>query len=276
MRILLACNEIKSLTGSPMYNLALAKELGKTSFVSLYTSDDKEFKFDSFYDLVILSQPKQKNILGKLRAKKIINVIHSEYEYEDPIIDPRIDAYIAIRPSIKKHLVDCHGIPAEMIYVIYNGIDMERFYKRVVNSNDYIKVVLPCTIDNLREPFLKYYVNKANKSFRVYQYGKKHIDIPKNEYFYIHDEVKDIENYIGDADIVAGIFLGRVNLEARAMGIPSIIHNADNPEEKQFYFPKWDEFKDRHDIINVAKKIIKLYERICEGLGKNSPDGGSA
>jgi len=80
----------------------------------------------------------------------------------------------------------------------------------------------------------------------------------KNEWVFINDEVFDIENYIADADFVSGILLGRINLEARAMGIMSFIHNPDNPLDVQSYFPKQEEFEKKHNISNVVKQIIKI------------------
>ena len=77
--------------------------------------------------------------------------------------------------------------------------------------------------------------------------------IPEKEYVYVSDEVEDIENYIADADLVAGILLGRINLEARACDVPSVIHNPDNPDEMERYFPNRQEFEDRHDIKKSSK-----------------------
>ena len=82
--------------------------------------------------------------------------------------------------------------------------------------------------------------------------------IPEKEYVYVSDEVEDIENYIADADLVAGILLGRINLEARACDVPSVIHNPDNPDEMERYFPNRQEFEDRHDIKKVAQRLVCL------------------
>ena len=280
MRILIICRTMTYFSGSPLYNYTLAIELKKQGHdVSVYSMWNKNELVDGFadakimtfykqptrkdgkFDLVIISQPDLKDALDEIEAKKIINIVHSEYDVETPITDKRIDKYVVIRPSIKEHLIRSHGIKEENIKVVYNGIDFSRFSKskRIINKNDYVKVVIPCTIDMLRIKFLEYYSKLASKQYRVFIYGKAYSNsFTTNEWVFVNNEVFDIENYIADADIVAGILLGRINLEARAMGIVSIIHNPDDPEEKEIYFPETKEFNKRHDIINVAKNILKV------------------
>jgi len=276
MNILIICQTLTYYSGSSLYNYTLAMELKKqghnVSVYSMWADNKIKENFlkkgiytayaipEGSFDLVLISQPDYKDILDKISTKKIINIVHSEYDCETPITDKKIDEYIVIRPSIKQHLIDEHNIAENKIKVIYNGIDFERFSlsKRKINKKNYIKIVLPCTIDMLRMKFLNYYVNKANKNYRVFIYGKEYNnEFKTNEFVYVHDEVFDIENYIADADIVAGILLGRVNLEARAMGIISYIHNPENPSDYEIYYPKDKDFNDKHNIINSAKNIIK-------------------
>jgi len=276
LRILLICQTMSYFSGSPLYNYTLALELkkqghdvcmfsmwadnelqenlGKSGIMTCYTTVPK-----GKFDLVLISQQDHKYILDMIEADKIINIIHSEYDVESPIVDKKIDEYVAIRPQIKEHLINEHNIPENKIRVIYNGVDFERFSEKNKKSHegDYFKVVLPCTLDTLRVPFLEYYANKANEKYRVYIYGKNYgHNILFNKWVYVNDEVFDIENYIADADIVAGILLGRINLEARAMGILSFIHDPENPTLFKKYFPKREDFDKMHNVINVAKQII--------------------
>ena len=54
--------------------------------------------------------------------------IHSEViELEDPIKHESIKKYIAIRPEIKTHIVNKFEISEEMVDVIYNPVDDEKF-----------------------------------------------------------------------------------------------------------------------------------------------------
>lgn len=273
--ILIACDTMTYLSGSPLYHYTLAIELAKKGkTVKMYSQWKKNEMMDRLeeagveilrdqpvghFDLAILSQESSSKLLETITADKILNVIHSEYDCENPIISDMITEYIAIRPSIKEHLIEDHGIPEEKIRIVYNGVDFERFnpQKRKRSKKKFTKVVIPCTIDPLRREFLEYYIEKANKDFRVFIYGKDFgADIPLKKYVTISDEVFDIENKMADADIVAGILLGRVNLEARAMGIHSYIHDPKNPAEYEDYFPVYREFKRDHDIVNVAKQLI--------------------
>lgn len=264
------------LSGSPLYHYTLARELKKqghkVEVFSMWSENElkKNLLADGIvtwydhpkgsYDLVIISQKTYQSILDEVKAKKVINVVHSEYDCEDPITDKEIDEYVTIRPQIKKHIVENHKIPEGKVRVIYNGIDLEKFSpdKKKKHEGDYVKVVLPCTMDLLRKDFIEHYARIANDKYRVYIYGKNYNnDIKLSEYVYVHDEVPDIENYIADADLVAGILLGRVNLEARAMGIISFIHDPKKPADYQIYFPEWQDFIDKHDIKNVAKQICE-------------------
>lgn len=264
-----------ALSGSPLYHYTLAKEIVKQGHsVDFYSEwswnvmrgDLEEVGvniLDEYpigkYDRIIISQKDHQDILRKVSAKKITNIIHSEYDAETPITEFQIDEYIAIRPSIKEHLIKSHGISEKKIRVVYNGIDFERFSekKRLDPPEEYTKVVLPCTMDMLRKPFIEYYTHRASERFRVFIFGKDFgNDIFRNEWTFVNGEVNDIENHIADADFIAGILLGRVNLEARAMEIPSFIHNPSDPEEKYVFFPDDETFRENHDITNVTQKIL--------------------
>jgi glycosyltransferase involved in cell wall biosynthesis len=265
MKILICCETMKYLSGSPLYNYTLAKELVKTNEVHLVSKwNNNKLKLDleavgvkcleytnEEYDLALVSQRIQAN------AKKVINIVHSEYDCETPL--KGCDHYIAIRPSIKQHLIESHDIKDEDITVIYNGIDLERFKPVKKTERDYIKVVLPATVDPMRQKLFDYYCSRASKDFRIFIYGLNFgARIPASEFITITNEVNDIEKYIADADIVAGILLGRVNLEARACDVLSYIHNPDNAEDYSVYYPhRWD-FEERHDIKKVAEQICQV------------------
>jgi len=276
LKIAITCSTMAVLSGSPIYNYTLAKELAIQGHdVDVYSGWGKYYKdLDKYgvrrldtinargdYDLLLISQKQSFALAKKISSKKIINIVHSEYDCETPVIDNKIDQYIAIRPSIKEHLIKHYGISDKNITVVYNGVDLAKFSKnkRKKHKEKYTKVVLPCTFDQLRLPFIEHYTKQASKDFRVLLIGQSFNNkFYKNEYVTIHKEVEDIENYITDADYIAGILLGRVNLEAMAMGIPSYIHNPANPEEFSLFDLSSKEFKKRHNIVNVAKDIIDV------------------
>ena len=277
MRILVACQTMTSISGSPMYNFTLALELHRRGHsVAVYSMfEDNELQSELVkrkimtcysvpsgrFDLALISQPDNASLVEEIAADKIINIVHSEYDCESPIISKKIDHYIAIRKSIKDHLISEHNIPEDNISIIYNGIDSNRFSKnkRKANDEDYIKVVIPCTLDQLRKNFIEYYTKKASDKFRVFLYGTDYgMDFYKNEFVSVNPAVFNIEEKIKDADLVAGILLGRVNLEARAMGIVSTIHNPERPEDFSYFFPVWEDFEKEHDIKNVVDKLLSL------------------
>lgn len=255
------------LSGSPLYNYTLAKELSKNHEVSVLSKwSDNKLKSDLIecgvkpitqpegeYDLALVSQRDFRLPI----AKKTINIVHSEYDCETPIMG--LEHYVAIRPSIKEHLISQHGIPEEKITVIYNGVDLERFKPKKKEHRDFIKVVIPATIDPLRQKMFDYYVKHANDNFIVYVFGSYWgAKIPPNKNVIVSGETNNIEEHIADADIVAGILLGRVNLEARACDVVSYIHNPDNPEDYQVYYPhRWD-FEEKHDIKKVAEQLLNI------------------
>lgn len=279
MNILIVTSEMTSLSGSPLYHYTLALELikqGHSVDIKTQTKDNeirnnllKEgvkliTEFNKNYDLALLSQPISKYSLDEIKSINVFNIVHSEYECEDPIIDNRINKYIAIRPSIKEHLITEHGIDKDKIEVIYNGVDFERFNtsKRKKHKGNYTKVVLPCSIHSLRKEFINFYTKQATEHYRVYIYGDYFdSEIYKNDWVFIENARFDIENYIFDADCIAGILLGRVNLEAMAMGIPSYIHNPDKPSDNHLFELSKKDFETNHNIKNVAKQIIDLYDR---------------
>lgn len=283
MKILIIVSEMITLTGSPMYNYTLAIELKRQGYdvdiFSIFSNNSirqnlvksgvnvlTKIDYNINYDLTLVSQKKYEKAVRKIKSDFIINIIHSEYEEEQPIINSFIDHYIAIRPSIKDKIVKKHGISSDKVDVIYNGVDFSRFdkAKRKKHKGDFTKVVLPCSIGKLRLPFIEYYTKQASKDFQVHIYGEKYIDnFFKNEWVFIHDAVFDIENHIYDADYIAGILLGRINLEARAMGIPSYIHDPDKPTNFYLYDIKEEEFDARHNIEIVAKSIIGICEKFC-------------
>jgi len=266
MKIILTCSTMEYLSGSPLYNYTLAKELAKehqVSVLSRWSANHLRFELEELgveiltepvghYDLSIVSQ----RDMPLPSADKTIHIVHSEYEFETP--RENMEHYVAIRPSIKEHLIKEHGIQEDKIKVIYNGIDLEKFSPIEKSKRDYFKVVIPATRDALRQRMFDYYMAKEGKDYRVFIFGKQFGANIQGDYVYQFDEVSNIEEHIGDADLVAGILLGRINLEARAMNVKSMIHNPDNPEDCYEYFPDRADFESKHDIKIVAKQLCDI------------------
>lgn len=265
MRILLTTKSMGYLSGACLYTYELARELAKTNDVTILSDwrvigKDGEYLKRGLkginkisymrgeYDVVIASQ-----FCPEVKCP-VINVVHSEYDVETPI--PNCDAYIAIRPSIKEHIIKEHNIDTEKVFVVYNGVDRDRFKKVDKVKRDFKLTVVPCTIDRLREKFINHLCSLSNEK-NVYAffgdyYGAK---VNKTPYTLFFPAKFHIEENIGGADEVAGILLGRVNLEAESCGVPSLIYNPDTLQSDYF---KSDDFDERHNIKNVAKQILDI------------------
>ena len=63
-----------------------------------------------------------------------------------------------------------------------------------------------------------------------------------------------IEDYMVQADEVAGIFIGTVTLEAWAMGLKTSVYDEHGNWQ---YVEKPQDF-DKHNYLNIAKEFIKL------------------
>ena len=103
------------------------------------------------YDIVHLQhKPVAERILNMYPELPKICAIHSEViSLEDPVVDPTIKKYVAIRPEIKEHMMNNFEIPEEMIEVIYNPVDNEKFKSLNATEKDYVLFV--GTIDYLRK-----------------------------------------------------------------------------------------------------------------------------
>ena len=284
MKILICCQTMSYLSGSPLYNFTLAKELSKSHQVDVLSNwindqHDPEghwlkdilvennvgiLSWNEYipqdYDLIIVSQ-KQELITKYLPDVPIINVVHSEYDCEEPLPDSnQIIKYVCIRPEIIEHITQNHNIPLFKCELIYNGVDRERFKAKEKTKRDYYKIVIPCTIDELRLKFLQHMIDGATSERRIEIYGLDYGHILKtNEWVSINPPKFNIEDYIADADEVAGILLGRVNIEAWSCGVKSSIYDPVTLECHTYETP--DNFDETFNIKNTVNKLLSIYER---------------
>jgi hypothetical protein len=243
------------LTGAEGYKL---KE-------NLEKSNIKCVQFGERYempDFIIASETASEEVLNRFPNIPAIVVVHSEYECETPISNRiQIVKYVCIRHSIVKHIIENHDIPAEKCVVVYNGVDRERFKKSEKRKKDYYKIVVPCTLDTLREAFLNKIIDSTSKEKKAFLYGMEcGANLHKSEWVEIHPDKFNIEEEIADADEVAGILLGRVNLEAWSCDVNSSIYDPSTLQYK-IYTPPID-FDRNHNIINVVKKLLSFYESL--------------
>ena len=209
-------------------------------------------------------------------AERIINMypeldkicsIHSEViSLEDPVVDPTIKKYIAIRPEIKEHMVDNFEIPEEMIDIIYNPVDNEKFKSKNVSEGNYVLFV--GTVDYLRKESildLIEYTREIGKE--LWLVGENNGNYLEN--LLLEDHVKHfpstwkVEDFILKSYETAGIQLGRTTIESWMCGKSSWIYKVDKGGfilSKEKHEPPTDIKK--YYTMDVAQQIKDEYLKI--------------
>lgn len=270
MRVALTGNTMTYFSGQPLYVFETAREFKRAGHDVDVISEwsDNELKSilegegvncltrgNGVYDVAYFSE-----LSRGVEARTIINIVHSEYECETPL--KGCDGYVCIRPSIKEHIINEHGIPEDKIVVIRNGVDRTRFKPAVKSPRDYKLLVAPCTLDPLRSAFINHLASTASKDKRVMFVGDNYgIRIVKNEFVEIVRPEFNVEKFIQQADEVHGILLGRVNIEAYSCGVDSYMWNPDTLEVEKFEPENFDE---EYNIKNVVKKLINFYNELTK------------
>jgi glycosyltransferase involved in cell wall biosynthesis len=196
-----------------------------------------------------------------------IAAIHSEViSLEDPVKDDTIKKYIAIRPEIKEHMINHFEIPEEMIEVIYNPVDNEKFKVKEVSEENYVLFV--GTIDYLRKEAildLIEYTREIGKE--LWLVGENNGNYLDN--ILLEDHVKHfpstwkVEEFISKSYETAGIQLGRTTIESWMCGKSSWIYKVDSGGfilSKEKYEPPTD--IEKYHTMNVAQQIKDEYIKI--------------
>ena len=220
------------------------------------------------YDIVhIQHKPVAERILNMYPELDKIYSIHSEViSLEDPVKDPSIKKYIAIRPEIKSHMIDKFQIPEEMIDVIYNPIDNEKFKSTDIPSEDYVLFV--GTIDYLRKEsildLMEYTREIGKELWLVGENNGNYLDNILLEPHVKHfSSTWNIENYISKSFETAGVQLGRTTIESWMCGKPSWIYKVDSEGfilSKERFNPPSD--IEKYFTMNVAQQIKNEYIKI--------------
>lgn len=276
------------LSGQPLYCYELARELQRTGHRVTIISNwdnptpaaktmakrlaaagvrcaDWNSPLTDRPSIILASEADSSVLLDRYPDTPGINIIHSEYPVERPIVScPNIRAWIAIRPSIKAAWESTTPGPW---HVIYNGVDRERFNIKKRAAIGLEHLVVPCTRDPLREKFLHKIAEFAGPKRIVTIIGKDFgVKFEPRENLVLADETFEIENVYATATSVHGILLGRINLEAQSMGIANWIWNPETLENHRWQISETD-FDARHNIKNVADQIADL----CYHFLKTSP-----
>ena len=272
MKILLACLSFREYTGSELYFYELSSALRDAGHdISIYsqfnngplTDKTTDICFPTQdtitkenYDLLIFSHGRVIwNYIKNVKAKKTINVVHSEVlDLEEPIIDNKIDLYVGIRPSIVNYIKTF--IDNKPIKLIYNPFDFTRFNPntcRKKKSNKSKVVLFPGSLDYLRYQPLNYLLDLSEKqNFKVLHVGR-------NDYSTVHPNfatqapVWNVEKLYKECDIVSGIFLGRTSIEGLLAGKRVLQFDVDKTGNiKKVYWHTEDNLDkfDKHAVAN--------------------------
>jgi len=220
------------------------------------------------YDIVHFQhKPVAERILNMYPELPKIYSIHSEViSLEDPVKDDTIKKYIAIRPEIKEHMINNFEIPEEMIEVIYNPVDNEKFKSFNTTEKDYVLFV--GTTDYLRKETildLMEYTREIGKE--LWLVGDNNGNYLEN--VLLEQHVKyfpatwNIEKFILDAYETAGIQLGRTTIESWMCDKSSWIYKVDSGGfilSKEKHEPPTD--IEKYYSMNVAQQIKEQYLKI--------------
>ena len=277
MKILLACLSFREFTGSELYFYELSSALRDAghdvSIYSQFNNGPLANKTDNIsfptrdtitkenYDLLIFSHGRVIwNYINNVKAKKTINVVHSEVlDLEEPIIDNKIDLYVGIRPSIVNYIKTF--IDDKPIKLIYNPFDFTRFNPKTCRKkkSDKSKVVLfPGSLDYLRYQPLNYLLDLSSKqNFKVLHVGR-------NDYSTVHpnfttqEPVWNVERLYKQCDIVSGIFLGRTSIEGLLAGKKVLQFDVDKTGKIKKVYWHTEEDLDKFNKNTVANNFLNL------------------
>ena len=283
MKILLGCLNANGFGGSELYHYELARALDTLGHdVTLFTIrqidwmdemrlriqhvrqlDLTNLDINEKYDIIIASQP-QVNLfmLEHFKETPIISIIHSEIRSEDPVLDPRISHYIAIRKPIADMLMDEYNIPASKVSLIYNPIDRTRF-----NSNEasklerYSGIFVGEVLDPIRFQAVQHLVQHCiDNDWDLYLMSESRFDFNHPNIKYL-DKRWDTENVVQMMNFTAGILLGRTTLEGWCCDVPGYMYIIDiNGNIKSIETTPPDHIKDLCDSKYVAQQHIQLYK----------------
>jgi glycosyltransferase involved in cell wall biosynthesis len=223
---------------------------------------------DVDYDIIHFQhKPVAERILSMYPELPKISAIHSEViSLEDPVVDPTIKKYIAIRPEIKEHMINNFEIPEEMIEVIYNPVDNEKFQSKKISEENYVLFV--GTIDYLRKEaildLIEYTRELGKELWLVGENNGNYLEnVLLEEHVKHFPSTWKIEDFILKSYETAGIQLGRTTIESWMCGKPSWIYKVDSGGfilSKEKFDPPTD--IEKYHTLKVAQQIKDEYIKI--------------
>ena len=218
-RILLTNIRMEHFSGTETFTYTLAKELeGRGYKVDVFTfypgkvskdlfeitpkNKDKRLRMD--YDYIFINHNKCLEYLKDVRGIKVLTCHGIFPDLEQPI--PGADVYVSISDEVKNHLNEL-GYNSK---IIKNGIDCELFKPTSKINKKLTNVASICKGVKANE-IIKEACEKIGVNFKAIR------NIENNKII----EVKNVEDYINEADLV--VSLGRGAYEAMACGRAVIV-----------------------------------------------------
>jgi len=275
MRILLNLYSYGKVTGSELYVYELARELlalgHHVGIASISTDMDSELvgrlqhenleyyqlcDIKDEWDIVHSSQTQSTEMVKLLVTCPIIQTIHSEVleKYESPV--DGLSHYVAIRKTIYDNLVKKYG--KERVSLIYNGVDPKRFHPFGKLSR---AIAFPGTVNYLRSKAFQDAARYMEDGYEIYYVGEGWENKTVGMTHFMKP-IWNIESVYKKCSMTASIMLGRTTIEGWMCGLPGIIYTIDDKGgivRKTIKYPPSD--IDRYRSDNVAKELVKLYER---------------
>lgn len=283
MKILLGCLNANGLGGSELYHYELARALDSLGHdVTLFTlreidwMDEMRLRIEHIrqldltnlditekYDIIVASQP-QVNLfmLEHFKETPIISIIHSEIRSEDPVLDPRISHYVAIRKPIADMLINEYNIPTSMVSLIYNPIDRTRFNSDEASKLErYSGIFVGEVLDPIRFQAVQHLVQHCiENDWDLYLMSESRYNFNHPNIKYL-DKRWDTENVVQMMNFTAGILLGRTTLEGWCCDVPGYMYIIDiNGNITSIETTPPDHIKDLCDSKYVAQQHIQLYK----------------
>jgi hypothetical protein len=282
MKILLGCLNANGLGGSELYHYELARELNLAGHdVTLFTLrqidwtnevrlklqhvrqlDTTNLDITEKYDIIVASQP-EVNIfmLEHFKDTSIVSIIHSEIRSEDPVLDPRISHYIAIRQPIADMLINEYKIPTSKVSLIYNPVDTSRFNStEAVKLERYSGIFVGEVLDPIRFKPIQHIVQQCiENDWDLYLMSDSRYDFNHPNIKYV-DKRWDTENLVQMMHFTAGILLGRTTLEGWCCDVPGYMYIIDiNGNILDIKTTAPDNIKTLCDSKNVTQQHLILY-----------------
>jgi len=200
-----------------------------------------------------------------------LNIVRSEViGLENPIVHDNIKQYVAIRPTIKDHMIENFEITGDKIEVIYNLFDKSRFeHKSMDKGTDKEVTLFVGTMDYLREKTIRDIISGMDGAKEeLWLVGKNTLGYASKldeEYDFVKyfPPTENIEEFYYKCDKTAGIFIGRTTIEGFLCNKPGWVYIVDT--NGGVVSKEFQEVPEDMSIFDNNKNVLRyidLYKKV--------------